>query len=838
MAGMFLGSDPTLLQTFYEPLGVCVTITPFSFPFMTPLWSIPYALITGNTVVLKPSEKAPSVSCLMSEAVLRAGLPPGVFNLVHGGHSVVQMLILQPMVQAVSFVGSESAAKQVHDISRKAGKRIQAECGGKNHGVILDDASMMPTLFAIAGSAFGAAGQRCMSLSVVVFVGETREWIPKLVEIAQSMIVGYSGDEETKVGPLIDRFAKEKVTGFIDRAAEEGATLLCDGRDALVPGYPDGNFVGPTIITDVETYMECYQSEIYGPVLICMQVDTLDEAIDLINQNKYGNGCSLFTTSGKHAKTFQRGVNVGQIGINIPLIAPYGTALHNRSSHLSTRLAKMTETHLLWMAGEELPGQGELIPVQDPATGETFALCHAAAAVDISQAVGAGHSAFLSGVWSRASRHHRADVLDKCATLLADALPQLISLETRQTGRVIREMNAQVPSLVKCGKLHNFVDRRPLGVVVQITPFNHPLLIAVKKLAPALAAGNSVIIKPSELTPLSTLLLAKILHQAGLPKGVLSVLPGYGATTGKTLVSHPLVRKVDVTGGTGAGKAIGSIVGGNLAKYTAELGGKAPLVVFEKANIDAAVNGVAFGSFIASGQTCVASTRIIVQNSIMSQVVEKLKIKVQGIASRIGAPTNTDSMMGSLISEKQLRNVERLVNGALASGNAINIFGATRMTGKSPLDGFDFDRGSFYYPTVLLSKEGQSVLNDPIWYEEVFGPVIVVVGFDIEEEAINLANRSEFGLGAGIWTQDLSQAFRVSEQIDAGIVWVNTHHRNDPSSPWGGSKSASGVGSENGIDAYHAYTTTKSTIINFATAEESLETEDWFASASTNVRYG
>lgn len=304
---------------------------------MTPLWSIPYALITGNTVVLKPSERAPSVSCLMSEAIIRAGLPPGVFNLVHGGHSVVQMLILQPMVQAVSFVGSESAAKQVHDISRKAGKRIQAECGGKNHGVILDDASMMPTLFAIAGSAFGAAGQRCMSLSVVVFVGETQEWIPKLVEIAQSMIVGYSGDEETKVGPLIDRSAKAKVTGFIDRAAEEGATLLCDGRDALVPGYPDGNFVGPTIIADVETYMECYQSEIYGPVLICMQVDTLDDAIDLINQNKCkqfpdeicpvymltrsdGNGCSLFTTSGKHAKTFQRGVNVGQIGINIPLI--------------------------------------------------------------------------------------------------------------------------------------------------------------------------------------------------------------------------------------------------------------------------------------------------------------------------------------------------------------------------------------------------------------------------------------------------------------------------------------------------------------------------------------
>ncbi|OJJ31348.1 hypothetical protein ASPWEDRAFT_176428 [Aspergillus wentii DTO 134E9] len=339
MAGMYLGSDPTLLQTFYEPVGVCVSITPFSFPFMTPLWSIPYALTTGNTVVLKPSEKAPSVSHFLAEAALEAGFPAGVFNIVHGGHTVSQMLILQPDVQAVSFVGSESAAKQVHDISRKARKRIQAECGGKNHGVVLEDASMMPTLFAIAGSAFGAAGQRCMSLSVAVFVGSTREWIPQLVDIATSMVVGDTGDTNTQIGPLIDRASKAKVTGFIDRAIEEGAVLLCDGRDVEVPGYPNGNFLGPTILSGVKTYMECYQTEIFGPVLICMEVETLDEAIELINQNRYGNGCSIFTTSGKHAKTFQRQVNVGQIGINIPLIAPYGTAVRtsNKDSFMGDR---------------------------------------------------------------------------------------------------------------------------------------------------------------------------------------------------------------------------------------------------------------------------------------------------------------------------------------------------------------------------------------------------------------------------------------------------------------------------------------------------------------------
>ncbi|OJJ96280.1 hypothetical protein ASPACDRAFT_1859529 [Aspergillus aculeatus ATCC 16872] len=341
MAGMFLGGDATLLQTFYEPVGVCVSITPFSFPFMIPLWSLPYALITGNTVVLKPSEKTPSTSALLAEAFLKTGFPPGVFNILHGGPSTVQMLIHQPAVQAISFVGSEPAARQVHDLARAAGKRIQAECGGKNHGVILEDANMTSTLFAIAGSAFGAAGQRCMALSVAVFVGSTREWIPRLVELAESMVVGCGGDQESKIGPLIDEAAVKRVGGVIQRAVQEQARVLLDGRQVQVPGYPDGNFMGPTILTEVETYMECYQSEIFGPVLICMEVETLEDAMELINQNKYGNACSIFTTSGKHANTFQRGVNVGQIGVNIPLIAPYGTAVRtsNKDSFLGDRHA-------------------------------------------------------------------------------------------------------------------------------------------------------------------------------------------------------------------------------------------------------------------------------------------------------------------------------------------------------------------------------------------------------------------------------------------------------------------------------------------------------------------
>lgn len=485
-----------------------------------------------------------------------------------------------------------------------------------------------------------------------------------------------------------------------------------------------------------------------------------------------------------------------------------------------------------------------------------------ASEVDVNHAVEVAQEAFKLGVWSKAPRQVRADVLDKAAEMLTQELPGLIALEVKQTGRPIREMQAQVPSLVRwfkyyaallrteersvlptSGKLHNWLDRVPLGVVVQITPFNHPLLIAVKKLAPALAAGNSVILKPSELTPLTSLLLGPILQKAGLPDGVFNVLPGTGVMTGQWLVSHSLVRKVDVTGGTEAGKKIGTIVGGNLARYTAELGGKAPVLVFEEADLDAAVNGVVFGGFVASGQTCVAATRIIVHNNILPAMLEKLKSKALSIRRRMGAPTNPESMMGPMISERQLARADRLVQSSREQGNVQVICGGERMTGKSELDGIDFSKGYYYSPTIITSSKGVDsaagqIQKSTIWKEEAFAPILAVTGFDTEDEALQLANDSEFGLGAAVWTKDLSQAHRISEAIEAGIVWVNTHHRNDPSSPWGGATSSSGVGSENGVEAYQAYTTTKSTIINFASTEEALAQEDWFREGDQQVRYG
>ncbi|CAK7210424.1 hypothetical protein SBRCBS47491_000779 [Sporothrix bragantina] len=532
-------------------------------------------------------------------------------------------------------------------------------------------------------------------------------------------------------------------------------------------------------------------------------------------------------------------------------------------------MAAPLPVHNLWVGGAGKEGTGEPILIENPATGEIFASCDSASADDVDDAVRAAHTVFKAGTWSRAPRQTRAEVLEEAARLLTAALPELIALEVRQTGRAIREMQAQVPSLVRwfryyaallrteerpvfptAGQLHNWADRLPLGVVVLITPFNHPLLIAVKKLAPALAAGNSVILKPSELTPLSSIRLAALLQEAGLAAGVFSVLPGPGAITAAALAAHPLVRSVDITGGTNAGRALGAIAGRNLARFNAELGGKAPVIVFGDADLTAAINGVAFGAFVASGQTCVAATRIIVEQKVYDQVVKGLQAKAAFIAAHMGDPANPQSAMGPLVSAKQRNHVVELVKEALDSGLAVAAAGGSvdALPATSPLDGFSLTKGYFYPPTILVSPGPHEppIQNARIWRQEAFGPVIVVVPFadGDEEAALRLANDSEFGLGAALWTQDLSRAFRVSQSIDAGIVWVNTHHRNDPSSPWGAASTsaagggASGVGSENGLEAYHAYTMPKSTIINYARMDEARASDDWFNDGGAAVRYG
>ncbi|KAI0677370.1 aldehyde dehydrogenase [Trametes maxima] len=496
----------------------------------------------------------------------------------------------------------------------------------------------------------------------------------------------------------------------------------------------------------------------------------------------------------------------------------------------------------------EANGRDE-IAVHNPANGEHLSTIVSASQEDVQSAVYSAHEIFKAGLWSRAPASQRAGVLSNLARDLEERVPELAKVETLQTGRVIREMKAQLGRLPEWldyyaallrthgsfvaptqGPLLNYVQRIPLGVVAQITPFNHPLLIAVKKIAPALAAGNSVIVKPSELAPITVLEFAEMAVAAGVPAGVLQVLPGHGRTVGKMLVSDPVIRKVDITAGTDTGRAIGSIVGANLAHYTAELGGKAPIVVFNDADVQSAVNGAAFACFVASGQTCVSGTRLLVQDGVYDEFMDLFMKKVASIRNRMGNPMNPKSTMGTVISLRQLDRMEKLVQ----RGVGTILAGGRRMTGPSPLDGYDFSQGAFFPPTVIADVPTE----DDLWREEIFGPVVVVKRFSSEQEGIDLANGCKYGLGAGLWTQDLSRAHRVSALIQAGLVWVNTHHRNDPSSPWGGMKE-SGIGRENGLEAFEAYTQSKSTIVNIATAEETRSVQDWFAEEDgAEKRYG
>jgi malonate-semialdehyde dehydrogenase (acetylating)/methylmalonate-semialdehyde dehydrogenase len=304
------------------PLGVCAGITPFNFPAMIPLWMFPLASVCGNTYVLKPSERDPGACMILCEMAKEAGLPDGVLNVIHGAKDAVNFICDAPEIQAISFVGSNTAGEYIHERGSRNGKRVQANLGAKNHGVVMPDANKEHTLNQLVGAAFGAAGQRCMALSTAVFVGETKEWMPELIERAKKLKVNAGDQPGADLGPLITPEAKQRVCDLVQSGVDQGAKLELDGRNIVIPGFEKGNFVGPTVLSDVKPSMSCYTEEIFGPVLVTLSVDTLDEAVELINNNPYGNGTAIFTTSGATARKFQNDIDVGQVGINVPIPVP------------------------------------------------------------------------------------------------------------------------------------------------------------------------------------------------------------------------------------------------------------------------------------------------------------------------------------------------------------------------------------------------------------------------------------------------------------------------------------------------------------------------------------
>ncbi|GLZ11689.1 methylmalonate-semialdehyde dehydrogenase (acylating) [Actinomadura sp. NBRC 104425] len=309
--------------SFRQPLGVCAGITPFNFPAMVPLWMHPIAIAAGNTFVLKPSERDPSASNLIARLYAEAGLPDGVFNVVHGDKVAVDALLDHPDVAAVSFVGSTPIARYVHERASANGKRVQALGGAKNHAVVLPDADLDIAADQITAAAYGSAGQRCMAISAVVAVGDAGDGlVERLRERALAVRVGPGRDAASEMGPLITREAKDRIAGYVERGAAAGAELVVDGRRLRVDGHEDGFFLGPCLFDRVTTDMDVYRDEIFGPVLAVLRADTLDEAVDLVNANPFGNGTAIFTSSGRAARTFQHRVQVGMIGVNVPIPVP------------------------------------------------------------------------------------------------------------------------------------------------------------------------------------------------------------------------------------------------------------------------------------------------------------------------------------------------------------------------------------------------------------------------------------------------------------------------------------------------------------------------------------
>ncbi|MGI2069294.1 CoA-acylating methylmalonate-semialdehyde dehydrogenase [Shewanella baltica] len=308
--------------SYTQPLGVCAGITPFNFPAMIPLWMFPLAIACGNTFILKPSEQDPMTPQRLVELFVEAGAPKGVLQLVHGDKTAVDILLADPAIKAISFVGSVAVGQYIYKTGTDNLKRVQAFAGAKNHCVIMPDANKQQVINNLVGASVGAAGQRCMAISVAVFVGAAKEWIPELKEALAEVRPGLWDDKEAGYGPVISPAAKARVLKLIKQGIDEGAECLLDGSDFTVEGYESGNWIGPTMFNKVSTEMSIYKEEIFGPVLCCMESDSLEAAIELVNASPYGNGTSIFTASGAAARKYQHEIEVGQVGINVPIPVP------------------------------------------------------------------------------------------------------------------------------------------------------------------------------------------------------------------------------------------------------------------------------------------------------------------------------------------------------------------------------------------------------------------------------------------------------------------------------------------------------------------------------------
>lgn len=483
---------------------------------------------------------------------------------------------------------------------------------------------------------------------------------------------------------------------------------------------------------------------------------------------------------------------------------------------MSTSSANLSHYQLFIDGAWTDPAGGEWFDSVEPYSGAAWARIPRGSAADADRAVRAAHAAFTSGPWPTLTATQRAAMLRKLAALIEANADHLGRVEQRDNGKLITEVRGQVMNIAqwfyyyagladkvggdvipvnKPGVI-NYTRYEPLGVVVAITPWNSPLSLTAWKMAPALAAGNTIVIKPSEHASASILELAKLAEQAGIPKGVVNVVTGFGAEVGDPLVRHPLTRKIAFTGGDAGGQKVNEAAASGFKRVTLELGGKSPNIVFDDADLDQALKGVIAGIFAASGQTCMAGSRLLIQDNIHDDFVAKLAELTR--QARIGDPSLPETQLGPIATRQQWEHVMRMIEIAKAEG-------ARCILGGHALSGEGYGQGQFVAPTIFTDVDNQM----EIARKEVFGPVLTVIRFKDEEDAIRLANDTEFGLAAAVWTQDLRRAMTCVERLQAGTVWVNNYRTTSFTSPFGGYK-RSGMGREGGVEAIKEYMQVKS----------------------------
>ncbi|PIC79262.1 betaine-aldehyde dehydrogenase [Sporosarcina sp. P18a] len=470
----------------------------------------------------------------------------------------------------------------------------------------------------------------------------------------------------------------------------------------------------------------------------------------------------------------------------------------------------------LFINGEQVESSnGARTKVYNPATGELLAEVAKATQEDAQRAIEAARNAFDNGKWKITPTGKRARVLNKIAAIMRSRFSELVELEVLNTGKTISAAQAQINQAVEDfefyagalvshrgsvnnvpGQFHNYTEKEPVGVCAQIIPWNYPLMMAAWKVAPALAAGCSVIIKPASLTPLTAIILGEICHEAGVPEGVVNILPGSGSEIGNYLVEHDLVNKVAFTGSTPIGKDIMARASGTLKRVTLELGGKSPSLIFEDADIDQAVDCSIYGIYNNTGQSCDARSRIYIHEDVYDEFVEKFVEKTNRIV--LGDPFSKGTHVGAVIDQGQLDTVKEYVQSAIDEGAEI-------LAGGEQIHPEGFEKGFWYAPTVI----GNVTQEMRVVQEEIFGPVVVLSKFSNEKEAIALANDSVFGLASSVWSKDGARATRVANQIQAGIVMINSPFSAFPGTPFGGYKQ-SGFGRELAIETLDLYSETKS----------------------------